>query len=655
MPSVVSKLKRSMSQNSLSFRLLSYILLCSSVLAVVITIVQLLWDYRKDVGQIENSITQIEASFLQPIAASLWNLDEEQVQVQVEGIMNLPNMQYVLIKEILGSSEVPLIEKGMLKQKFDISREFDLVYQGEVVGRLLVAASLDEVYRRLIEKSMVILVSQTIKTLVVSICILLIIYYLVIRHLNRIADYTRSLKLDSVSPPLKLEGRDPHPANPDELDGLAATYNQMREKIFAELSAKEKANQELAGERDFSTTIINSSTSVICCLDQSLDIDTINPAGVILTGYSQHEMSGRSWLELFVNPEQREEVSKQLKKYQDQKDFEITMTDQLGETNTLIWSFVPFYEGDHFKYLIAFGYDVSSLKRVEKEIKRLNDQLEEKVIKRTASLEQSNNQLVIAFDELKRAQQTLVESEKMASLGSLVAGVAHEINTPIGISVTASSYLQDQTKSLQQRVAEGKLSRAYIEELTGNMNESCNLLMSNLRRASDLISSFKQVAVDQSSEACYTFNLEENLNQVVTSLNHKLKKARCVVETHCDGDLKMHSFPGSFTQIYSNLIINSVNHGFDEWDGERKIVIDVTRQDDRLLIDYRDTGRGIDKEIAPRIFDPFVTSKRGHGGSGLGTHVIYNLVVQLLKGSIEHDTSVEQGVCFRINIPYHNV
>lgn len=647
-----SKLKQSASQNSLSFRLLSYILLCSTVLAVVITMVQLLWDYHKDVGQIEDSIGQIEASFLHPIAASLWNLDEEQVQVQVEGIMNLPNMQYVLIKEILGPSEVPLIEKGMQKKKFDISREFDLVYQGEIVGKLLVAASLNEVYQRLIEKSMIILISQTIKTLVVSVCILLIIYYVVIRHLNRIAEYTRTLNLDTITKPLDLEGRDDKPANPDELDALASTFNQMREKIYAELSAKERANSELARERDFSATIINSSTTVICCLNLHLDIESINPAGVLLTGYSQDEMAGKSWLDLFVDPKQRDVIKESLRKYREQKDLEIAMTDQLGESNTLLWNFVPFYQGETFKYLIAFGYDVSSLKRIEQEIKRLNDQLEEKVVKRTASLEQSNNQLVVAFDELQKAQQTLVESEKMASLGSLVAGVAHEINTPIGISVTASSYLQDQTRKLKNKVADGQLSRSFIEELTNNMEESSELLINNLRRASDLISSFKQVAVDQSSEARYAFSLQENLNQVVTSLSHKLKKSQCEVDTHCDPDLKMNSFPGSFTQIYSNLIINSIKHGFEDWDGERKISVYISLQGERLLIDYRDTGRGIEPDIAERIFDPFVTSKRGHGGSGLGTHVMYNLVVQLLKGSIEYQSNGEHGVHFHIDLPY---
>ena len=183
MSGLISKTAEAVGRNGLSYRLLSYILVCSTVLAMIITVLQLAWDYRKDVAVIEDSIGQIEASFLQPIAASLWNLDEEQVKVQIEGIMNLPNMQFVMVKEMLGNSEVPLLTQGVERESYDISREFNLTYQGEVVGKLFVAASLEQIYQRLIEKSVLILVSQTIKTLVVSFCILIIIYYLVVRHL----------------------------------------------------------------------------------------------------------------------------------------------------------------------------------------------------------------------------------------------------------------------------------------------------------------------------------------------------------------------------------------------------------------------------------------------------------------------------------------
>ena len=181
-PIALNKVFKANIRHSLSYRLLSYILACSTLLALLITALQLFWDYRQDRGMVESSLNQIEASFLQPIASSLWNLDEEQIQVQLEGIMNLPSMQFVEVKEAMGDNEVRLQSLGKELPSYDISREFDLVYQGEKVGKLFVASSLEMIYHRLMEKSIIILVSQTIKTLVVSFCILLIIYYKVIRH-----------------------------------------------------------------------------------------------------------------------------------------------------------------------------------------------------------------------------------------------------------------------------------------------------------------------------------------------------------------------------------------------------------------------------------------------------------------------------------------
>ncbi|WDL82683.1 PAS domain S-box protein [Aeromonas bestiarum] len=655
MSGLFSKTARAVGRNGLSYRLLSYILVCSTVLAMIITVLQLAWDYRKDVAVIEDSIGQIEASFLQPIAASLWNLDEEQVKVQIEGIMNLPNMQFVMVKEMLGNSEVPLLTQGVERESYDISREFNLTYQGEVVGKLFVAASLEQIYQRLIEKSVLIMVSQTIKTLVVSFCILIIIYYLVVRHLNRIANYAQKFNLDRLAIELTLEGRPLPRKKPDELDTLVATLNQMRTRLNDEFAARHQAAEQLQQERDFSATLINSANMLICCMEPNLTIASINPAAILLTGYHQQEILQHSWLDLFVSQAQREELALILADHGSIEDKEVIMHDQQGHELVLQWTFAPFYEGLNLKYLIGFGYDITRLKKVEREIIQLNEQLEGKVVERTRSLSDANDQLGKAYDDLKQAQQTLVESEKMASLGSLVAGVAHEINTPIGISVTASSYLQERVADFKLHIDSKQLSRSYLNEFTVNLDESMQLLQGNLRRASELIASFKQVAVDQSSEARYNFSLADNLHQVVVSLGHKLKKAQCEVDIQCDPKLSIFSFPGSFTQIYSNLILNSINHGFDNWDKPKKITIKVEQQGEELMIDYSDNGRGIPPEILPRIFDPFVTSKRGQGGSGLGTHIIYNLVVQLLRGRINCVSEPGNGAQFHIRLPIqHN-
>ncbi|WP_081695420.1 ATP-binding protein [Psychromonas sp. SP041] len=639
-------------KHSLSIRLLSYILICSFALAIIITLLQLLLDYQNDLTKIDASIEQVESSFVEPLATSLWNFDKEQIEIQSKGIMNLPYMQYVKVYEVVGNTEVAISHQGIIKDEYDISQKFDLIHQKQVVGTLFVAASLDQVYEQLFDKSLMILINQTIRIMIVSICILFIIYYMVIRHINKIALYTRNIKLSSHNKNLVLDGRKRNiTSTSDELDELVYLLNKMQKRIVAELTDKEIAINELQQERDFSATIINSSSTIICCLDADFKIATINPAAVILTGYSQEELNQKSWLDIFVLENRRAELQEKLSDNEPLYGIEINMHDQMGEVNTLLWTFSAFYEGMDIKYLIGFGHDITPQKQVEQEILLLNDQLEEKVTKRTAALTASNTQMVQTVEQLKRTQQTLVESKKMASLGSLVAGVAHEINTPIGISVTAASSLQEEVTTLKQELEDDRLSRAHLDSFICQFTESSKLLSHNLKRAADLISSFKQVAVDQSSESCYSFNLKENIEQVVTSLKHKIKQSKTTISIVCPNDLSIYSFPGSFVQIYSNLIINSIIHGFHEWSGERNIFIDIELHGGTLVIDYRDTGKGVSEDVSDRIFDPFVTSKKGAGGSGLGTHIVYNIVSQLFKGDIQYVIETK-GAHFIMKIPY---
>lgn len=639
-------------KNSLSIRLISYVFVCSTALVIIITLLQLLFDYQQDTSKIKATINQVESSFLQPLAVSMWSLDKEQVEVQTKSIMNLPYIQYVKVHEVVGNTEVIMSHQGTIKETFDISKKFDLVHQGQIVGTLFVAASLDQVYDNLVEKSFFILIGQAIKTMVIAFCILFIIHYLVIRHINKIALYTRNIQLSSNNKILTLDGRNDYISDAsDELDELVYLLNKMQKRIVAELTDKEIAIAELQQERDFSATIINASSTIICCLDAEFKIATINPAAVILTGYSQEELHNKSWVDIFVLEKHKAELQEKLSANEPLHSIEIRMHDQMGEMNTLLWTFSAFYEGMDIKYLIGFGHDITAQKKVEQEILLLNDQLEEKVNTRTAALTASNEQMSETVEQLKRTQQTLVESEKMASLGSLVAGIAHEINTPIGISVTAASFLQEEVDTLKEKLGENKLSRSYLSGLIDRFTESGRLLNNNLTRAADLISSFKQVAVDQSSEACYSFKLKENIEQVVTSLKHKIKQSRTTVSISCPEDLSIYSFPGSFVQIYSNLIINSIIHGFGQWPGKREIYINIELQNETLVIDYRDTGKGIPDDMAERIFDPFVTSKRGSGGSGLGTHIIYNIVSQLFKGDIKYVVE-EEGARFIMKIPY---
>jgi signal transduction histidine kinase len=265
-------------------------------------------------------------------------------------------------------------------------------------------------------------------------------------------------------------------------------------------------------------------------------------------------------------------------------------------------------------------------------------------------LRKRNSELATSMDTLQLAKDQLVESERMASLGGLVAGIAHDVNTPLGVSVTATSFLQERVVNLQSAFEEKKLTSSTMSLFLTDAQQTITLLTNNLNRASDLISSFKQVAVDQTSEAEREINVRQYLGEVVHSLAPNLKKTQHTIEIHCPDDLMILCAPGVLAQIFTNMIMNSLIHGFEN-KIKGTIKIDVSRTKNKLVINYQDDGKGLPEDMLERHFDAFFTTRRGKGGSGLGTHIMYNLVTQTLKGDIEAFSKVHQGLRYKISIP----
>ncbi len=286
----------------------------------------------------------------------------------------------------------------------------------------------------------------------------------------------------------------------------------------------------------------------------------------------------------------------------------------------------------------------------ETEVCHLNEFLEERVEQRTRELAAANKELTEAMERLSQAQQQLIQSEKMASLGGLVAGVAHEINTPVGIGVTAASHLEAKTRIMLEEYRSGELKRSRLEAFLTMCDESTRMILSNLRRASDLIRSFKQVAVDRSTEERRVFRLREYLEQVLLSLRPYLKKTAIVVDLDCDPGLEIDSYPGVFSQILTNLVLNSLQHAFDPGQAGR-IGIALAQEQDRLRFSFSDDGKGIAPEHLGKIFEPFYTTYRQKGGSGLGLSIVYNLVSRTLGGNILVASEPGQGTTFNINVP----
>lgn len=253
-------------------------------------------------------------------------------------------------------------------------------------------------------------------------------------------------------------------------------------------------------------------------------------------------------------------------------------------------------------------------------------------------------------DELNMAQERLVGSEKMAALGGLVAGITHDINTPVGIGVTATSFLQERLLQIEAAYKDKTLSPKALEEFINDAKQSTNLLTTNLDRASELVASFKQIAVDQASEAVRTINFKEYLGEVIRSLHPKIKHTSHHINLDCPADLTLNLPAGAISQIFTNLIMNSLIHGFD---GINNGIIDIAikDEDDQVIIDFKDNGNGVTEQQLEKLFDPFFTTKRDQGGSGLGTHITFNLVKQTLSGEIEVTSSPGKGLHYHISFP----
>jgi len=272
---------------------------------------------------------------------------------------------------------------------------------------------------------------------------------------------------------------------------------------------------------------------------------------------------------------------------------------------------------------------------------------------------QSARQTAEALADLRLTQESLLQAERLASLGSLVAGVAHEINTPVGIALTSASVLKGATDELQAAVAAEGLKKSTVLRYLETAAESSRLIMNNAYRAAHLIHSFKQIAVDQTSEARRPFALMAYVDEIVTSLRPKLKGIEIVLQpaeganeiaSNPGADIVLDSYPGAFAQVLTNLLLNCVEHAFEPDQGGR-IDVRARLRGDMVEVQVADNGRGIPADIIDRVFDPFFTTRRGQGGTGLGLNIVYNLVVKQFNGTITARSTLGQGTEFLVRIP----
>ncbi|MES3020360.1 MAG: CHASE domain-containing protein [Pseudomonadota bacterium] len=298
--------------------------------------------------------------------------------------------------------------------------------------------------------------------------------------------------------------------------------------------------------------------------------------------------------------------------------------------------------------------DISDRKRTEAALVRARDGLEHSLFEleqQKVNVETAHQDLSSVLGTLKQAQTNLITSEKMASLGSLVAGIAHELNTPIGNSLLSATALADMVVEFERKYAEGGIKRSALDALLADARTACGIIANSLRRAADLITSFKQVAVDQTSDQRRNFDVCDVVRDTLATYAAQLRRANCEARVEAPGPLMLDSYPGSVGQVLSNLINNALLHAFE---GRSAGVIAITahgQPDGSVTLVFSDDGVGMAPKILHHVFDPFFTTKMGQGGSGLGMNIVYNIVTGMLGGSIDVESTPDQGTSVTLRLP----
>ncbi len=572
-------------KQSISRRLLVSVLSLYFVLTFAVTCVQLLAEYVNTKAYIAKELRTLENTFSRSLTRAIWELNTPQVISISEGLVAMPKIEGVLIRNEygellteLGNSEFDVIEEesdlahggkmisganGLFGYRFPLVFEFS--GRSTLVGDVTLFSSRDVVVDRILLSIYFMLGSAFAKTTFLVLLFMMAFRKHLTNPLGDLVEQLQSIDLNNLSN-VKLNV---NRLKGSELDVIQSSFNDLIAQ-FSESQEKLKQTQK---------QLLKSN-------------DMLDQQNLLL----EQEVAKKT-----------ANLSQAMMDLQRQK------------------------------------YQLESNQNVLKQEIETRNSTENQLLTKTHELEST-------IETLKLAHGKLVESEKFAALGGLVAGITHDVNTPIGVSVTATSVLTERIKEIEAKLTNQTLSANDMKNFLLESKLSTELLSNNLQRASELIASFKQIAVDQTSEVNRVININSYLHEIVASLKPELKRGQHNVVINCPLDLELSITAGAISQIFTNFIINSVIHGFEDMK-EGQIEIDVSDDIDQIHIVYKDNGHGISGDQINQLFDPFYTTKRDEGGSGLGTNIAYNIVTQTLHGEITAQSQIGEGLTYNIKIP----
>ncbi|TXI73765.1 MAG: HAMP domain-containing protein [Limnohabitans sp.] len=621
----------------------------------------LLWGYFQIANRLEKDIElrvkipmqQYADVLARGVAVAIWNLDRGVATELVDAVMRNPDVARVTVsdeyKEVFVKRQVEGVEES------DILREERVVtYSGKRVGHLVVEMTTTRVKREFLVDLSKLGMASLMQVVISFIFILVLLERRMIRPLRDLQSGTVRMASGDLDRPF-------HWFRQDEFGHLANGLDSMRQNLAALLSEREQKNKELEYElqerKRTEAALVFSQAKFAAIFDGSPVAMTVSHIG---GEYRVRDLNG-AWERMFHrsraeivdssgtsngvwrNQADRDAMLARLTQSGYITDTEVWMCrgDALADILVAITGCTIMLDGESM--LILAYEDVTEKRRIEEEIRALNSTLELRVQERTLELTE-------ALERLQATQSELVRSEKLSALGSLVAGVAHELNTPIGNSLTVASTMLDQTREFSQTMASG-LTRSKLENYVANTNEGTGILMRSLRHAADLVASFKQVAVDQTSVNRRRFDLHDTVEEILLTLGPSIRKTQHTVQSQIASNLSMESYPGPLGQVLTNLINNAMVHAFD---GIAHGVVTISAQlqgDSHVKIMVQDNGIGIPTANLERVFDPFFTTKLGRGGSGLGLNIVYNLVREALGGTVTVASAPGQGACFTLILP----
>ena len=622
--------------------------------AVVLSYLQLVSKMESEIDVRLRQPMQQQAEVLsRGMAAAIWNVDRSYASELIAAVLRNPDVVSVTVTDEY-QNEFAQQAKAKPGGGSLLVEQRDIIHNGARVGRLMMVLTTARIQEERIgdlRKMALALVAQ------VAISFVLIWWLFevrLIRPLKRLQVGAQRSAGGDLTKPLQW-------TRADEMGSLAQGLDAMRSKVATLINERDQKNSDLQAQLAERTaieaalhlsqaqfeSIFNASPVAISVshLDDDQRIADVNGAWLTLFGRTRDNVVGKSGLEnstwrdlhdsaLLYETVQREGRIRRFTAWMRHGDGQ---PDMLCEISGRVLAF----GGD--RLLILSYDDITQKQRNEAEIVKLNATLEQRVLDRTHELTNALAQLTAAKDEL-------VRSEKLSALGALVAGIAHELNTPIGNSLTVASTLQAHARRFTLEAEKG-ITRTRLQEFVLSNTQGAEILMSSLQHAADLVASFKQVAVDQTSANRRRFGLHATVAEILMTLGPTLRKTSHTVQTQIPADIVMDSFPGPLGQILTNLVQNALIHAF-EGQENGVITISARRSDgDGVEIAVQDNGRGISPEHMGRIFDPFFTTKFGKGGSGLGLNIVYNLATTTLGGRIRVESEPGKGACFTLDLP----